>query len=157
LKKISSTHIEFSKFKFYLLLQSVVVIPILCYQLCWHFGETTMANCYVKGIKRFDYDNTKNSGTLFYNYQVNGITYEDYATRNEIPLTQKQIEIKYLTFSPSTSRLNTFEGNWLGFLIAYGLFFTISSIIFLIPNDTMPKNSYLYFTKQKPFIHMIVK
>lgn len=99
----------------------------------------------------------KNSGTLAYRYFVDNKMYEDYATRNETPIAQENIEIKYLPFWPSISRLNTFAGNWLGFLIAYALYFTISSMIFLIPNDTMPRNSYFYFTKKKPWVNMIVK
>ncbi len=154
---IKNEQLELSKFKFYLLLQYIFLIPVMCYQLCWYFGKTTTADCYVKGIVRPDYDNTETSGTLFYSYEADGKLYEDYATRNGTPISQKNIEVKYLSFCPSLSRLNTFEGNWLGFIIAYGIFFTITSIIFFVPNETMPRNSYIYFTKQKPWVHMIVK
>ncbi len=152
-KKKQGSFIELSKFKFYLLFQCAFIIGVLSYQLLWYFGKTTMADCYVYGRM----NELKNSGTLAYRYVVNDSLYEDYATRNEIPITQEQIEIKYLPFWPSMSRINTFEGNWLGFLIAYSIYFTISSMIFLIPNDTMPKNSYFYFTKKKPWVNMIVK
>jgi hypothetical protein len=30
-------------------------------------------------------------------------------------------------------------------------------MIFFIPNETMPRNSFFYFTRKKPWIHMIVK
>jgi hypothetical protein len=145
--------IEVSKFKFYLLFQCIFIFGVLSYQLVWYFGKTTMADCYVYGRM----NQLENSGTLAYRYMANDSLYEDYATRNGTPIAQEQIEIKYLTLWPSVSRLNTFEGNWLGFLIAYAIYFTISSMIFLIPNDTMPKNSYFYFTKKKPWINMIVK
>jgi hypothetical protein len=112
-----------------------------------------MADCFVYGKM----NELKNSGTLAYRYHANNKVYEDYGTRNEIPIAQEQIEIKYLPFWPSMSRINTFEGNWLGFFIAYAVYFTISSMIFLIPNDTMPRNSYFYFTKKKPWVNMIVK
>ncbi len=151
--KKQDSFIELSKFKFYLLFQCIFIFGVLSYQLLWYFGKTTMADCYVYGR----INELKNSGTLAFRYYVNNKVYEDYATRNEIPITQEQIEIKYLPFWPSMSRINTFEGNWLGFLIAYAIYFTISSMIFLIPNDTMPKNSYFYFTKKKPWVNMIVK
>ena len=145
--------IEFSKFRFYLLFQCIFIFGILSYQLLWYFGKKTTAECYVYGRV----NELNNSGTLAYRYFVNDKKYEDYATRNEIPVTQEVIEIKYLPFWPSMSRLNNFYGNWLGFIIAYAVYFTISSMIYLIPNDTMPKNSYFYFTKKKPWINMIVK
>jgi hypothetical protein len=125
----------------------------MCYQICWFFGKTTLAECYVFGNKR----TIENSGTLVYRYYVGAKMYEDYTTRNETPTVQSNIEIKYLPFWPSLSRLNTFAGNWLGFIIAYAIFFTVTSMIFLIPNDTMPRNSYFYFTKKKPWVNMIVK
>ncbi len=152
-RKKQTSFIEFSKFKFYLLFQSIFIGLVLCYQLCWYFGKTTIAECYVYGR----IDRLEESGTLFYRYEVGGKKYEDYATRNGIPIAQSTIEIKYLTGRPSISRINSFEGNWLGFIIAYAIFFTVTSIIFLIPNDTMPRNSYIYFTKKKPWVNMIIK
>jgi hypothetical protein len=152
-RKNKNSFIELSKFKFYLLFQCVFIFGVLSYQLLWYFGKTAMADCYVYGRM----NELENSGTLAYRYVVGDKIYEDYATRNETPVAQETIEIKYLTFWPSMSRLNTFSGNWLGFLIAYAIYFTISSMIFLIPNDTMPRNSYFYFTKKKPWVNMIVK
>ncbi len=152
-RKKPYSFVEISTFRMYLLLQCIFIFGILSYQLLWYFGTTTMADCYVYGRM----NELNNSGTLVYRYVVNDKTYEDYATRNEIPIAQEKIEIKYLPFWPSMSRLNNFSGNWLGFLIAYAIYFAISSIIFLIPNPTMPKNSYFYFTNKKPWINMIVK
>jgi hypothetical protein len=112
-----------------------------------------MAECYVYGRM----NELKNSETLAYRYVVHNKIYEDYATRNEVPITQETIEIKYLVFWPSISRVNTFSGNWLGFLIAYAIYYSISSMIFLIPNETMPRNSYFYFIKKKTWVNTIVK
>jgi hypothetical protein len=152
--KRNDNFIELSSFKFYLLLQTLVVGSIMLYQLLWLvFGTTTMADCFVYGHK----NELQNSGTLYYRYNTFEKNYEDYGTRNEVPISQESIEIKYLSFAPSFSRINSFENNWLGFIIAYGLFLVITSLIFLIDNDTMPKNSYFYFTKKKPWINMIVK
>jgi hypothetical protein len=158
-EKVHSNLLEFSKFRFYLLLQGIVLFSILLYQLVWFvFGETTIANCKANFHATHGHkDLEENSGTLLYNYYAGEYFYEDYTTRNGTPLAQTEVEIKFLRFAPNISRLNTYEGNWLGFIIAYGIFFTITSLIFLIPNDTMPANSYIYFSRQKPWVHMIVK
>ncbi len=74
--------------------------------------------------------------------------HEDYRTRHETPTVQDGIEIKCLSFWSSLSRLDTFAGNWLRFIIGYTIFFTATSMMFLIPNDTMPPNSYFYLTKK---------
>jgi hypothetical protein len=157
--KVISNLLEFSKFRFYLLLQGIVVFSILLYQLVWFvFGETVMANCKANFYATHGHkDLEENSGTLLYNYYVGENFYEDYATRNGTPLAQTEVEIKYLRFAPSISRINSYYGSWLGFIIAYGLFLVITSLMFLVPNDTMPANSFIYFSKQKPWIHMIVK
>jgi hypothetical protein len=152
--KHNDNFIELSSFKFYLLLQTLMIGSIMLYQLVWFvFGTTTMADCFVYGHK----NELQNSGTLYYRYNAFEKDYEDYGTRNEVPISLENVEIKYLSFAPSFSRINSFENNWLGFIIAYGLFLVITSLIFLIDNDTMPKNSYFYFTKKKPWINMIVK
>ena len=150
-------HIELSRFQLYFLVQIIFIGLIMLYQLLWYFGETTMGDCSVT-TNRYTYKNSlKNSGTLSYSYKVNEVVYDDYTTRNEIPLEQNQIEIKYLSFWPSMSRVNTFMDNWAGFLITYAIFFAFTSLLFLIDNDTVPHKSYFYFTKKKPWINMIIK
>jgi hypothetical protein len=154
MKKYNFDFFEISKFKLYLLLQFIFIAIVLLYQLIWFtYGKNTMAECFVNGR----INQLENSGTMVYRFEANGKFYEDYDTRNGAPVVQDHIEIKYLSFAPSLSRINSFESNWLGYFIAYGIFCTILSIIFLIPNDTMPRNSFFYFTKKKPWINMIVK
>ena len=150
--------VEFSRFQLYFLLQFIFIGIILLYQSVWHFyGVTTTADCSVTS-NRLNYKNAIiNSGTLSYLYHANDIVYEDYTTRNEIPLEQNEIEVKYLKFWPSMSRANTFEENWLGFFITYGIFFMFTSLFFLIDNDTVPNKSYFYFTRKKPWVNIIIK
>jgi hypothetical protein len=150
-------NIEFSRFQLYFLLQFIFIGLVMLYQLLWYFGGTTKADCSVT-INDLNYNNAIiNSGTLSYIYHVGNKAYTDYTTRNEIPLEQKEIEVKYLKFWPSMSRVNTFEDNWLGFIITYGVFFTFTSVFFLIDNDTVPNRSYFYFTRKKPWINIIIK
>jgi hypothetical protein len=150
-------NIELSRFQLYFLLQFIFIGLVMLYQLLWFFGGTTMADCSITSNDLTYKNSIINSGTLSYRYRVNEKIYDDYTTRNEVPLEQKEIEVKYLKFWPSMSRVNTFEDNWLGFMITYCLFFVFSSIFLLIDNDTIPNRSYFYFTKKKPWINIITK
>ncbi len=150
--------VEFSRFQLYFLLQFIFIGIIMLYQFIWYInGTITIADCSVTS-NNYTYKNSIiNSGTLSYRYKVNGNIYDDYTTRNEIPLEQKEIEVKFLKFWPSMSRVNTFEDNWLGFIITYGLFLAFTSALFLIDNETVPNKSYFYFTRKKPWINIIIK
>jgi hypothetical protein len=154
-------HFELSKFRFYLALQCLFIGLVLLYQLVWlKFGVTTPAfgevtDVYWKNVR--GPLSKELSGTVTYEYNVNGQTYMDYDTRNGLDISTTNVEVVYLSFAPSMSRLNTFYNNWYGFGIAYAIFFTITSFIFLIPNDTMPMNSFIYFTSKKPWLHMVIK
>lgn len=148
--------LELSKFRFYLLLHIIFIGAILLYQSIWQTGVTTIAYCYAYNEEQL-VKRGESPGTLVYHYLVDSKMYRETTERNELPLTQHQIRIRYLPFYPSISRPDTFKGNWLGFIIAWGLFFIISTMIFFIPNETMPSNSYFYFSRKKPWIHMIVK
>jgi hypothetical protein len=154
-------HFELSKFRFYLALQFLFVGFVLLWQLVWFCcGKTTAALGEVTDVY---WKNNRNkfskefSGSVTYTYYVNGVQYDDYDTRNGLDISTTEVEVVYLNFLPSWSRLNTFYNNWYGFGIAYLIFFTITSFIFLIPNDTMPSNSFIYFSKRKPYLHMIIK
>lgn len=151
-------HVEFSRFKLYFLVQFIFIVPIMLYQLLWFFASTTtLADCSIT-TNTLNYKNAIiNSGTLSYRYKANETIYEDYTTRNEILLEQKEIEVKHLNFWPSMSRVNTFEDTWLGFIITYSLFFIFTSAFFLIDNDTVPNRSYFYFTRKKPWVNIIQK
>lgn len=151
-------HIEFSRFQLYFLLQFIFIALVLLYQSLWYFASTTtLADCSVTSNDLTYKNAIINSGTLSFRYKVNDKIYDDYTTRNEIPLEQKEIEVKYLNTWPSSCRVNTFENNWLGFMITYGLFFVFTSMFFLIDNDTVPNRSYFYFTRKKPWVNIIQK
>jgi len=155
-RKTDRSFLELSKLKLYLLFHGIFIGTVLLYQSVWLFSKTTMAYCYAYNEKQL-VERGESPGTLVYHYLADDVMYRETTTRNEIPLSQHQVQVRYLPFLPSVSRLDTFAGNWLGFIITWGIFFVITSMIFFIPNETMPKNSYFYFTKRKPWIHMIVK
>ena len=155
-KRSPSPFFELSKVGLYLLLHAIFIGAILLYQAVWLFSETTTAYCYAYNEEQLLSSN-ENPGTLVYHYIAGNKMYRETTTRNEFPLTVHTIEIRYLSFMPSISRVNNFYDNWLGYIMAWIIFFVISSLIFFIPNETMPKNSFFYFTSQRPWIHMIVK
>ena len=155
-RKIKAGFLELSKWQLYLALHALFIGCCLLYQSLWIFSETTTAYCYAYNEEQL-VARGETPGTLVYHYMVDGKMYRETSTRNELPLTQHYIPVRYLRFYPSISRVDSFYGNWAGFLMAWGLFFVITSMIFFIPNETMPKRSYFYFTGKRPFIHMIVK
>ncbi|MEO6489223.1 MAG: hypothetical protein ABIO04_04710 [Ferruginibacter sp.] len=155
-RRSSTPFLELSKYKLYFTLHAIFIGIILLYQSAWLFSKTTNAYCYAYNEQQLVSRN-ESPGTLVYHYIVKDKMYRELTTRNEIPLSQHSIRIRYLPFEPSISRLDTFEGQWAGFVIFWGIFFVITTMIFFIPNETMPPNSYFYFNKRKPWIHMIVK
>ena len=155
-RKVSASFLELSKLKLYIVFHALFIGIVLLYQSVWLFSKSTTAYCYAYNEEQL-LSRGESLGTLVYYYLAAGKMYMETSTRNETPLTQHNIPVRYLVFQPAVSRLDTFEGNWLGFIMAWGIFFVITSMIFFIPNETMPKNSYFYFTKRKPWIHMIVK
>ena len=153
-KEGCSKLIELSSLQFYALLQCIFISAVMLYQFIWFaFAVKSSADCFVYG----KLNELENSGTIVYQYIVNGNTYENYGTRNGVAITVQQIEVEYLSFAPSFSRINTFYSNWLSFIVAYLIYFTFTTLLFFIPNDTMPTNSYFYFTKKKPWVNIIEK
>ncbi len=148
--------LELSKIKLYLLLNGIFIGSILLYQCAWLFSKTTIAYCYAYKEEQL-VSRGESPGTLVYHYVVDDKMYRETTTRNELPLSQHNIRVRYLPFLPAISRVDNHFGNWLGFEMAWGIFFVITTMIFFIPNETMPPNSYFYFTNKKPWIHMIVK
>jgi hypothetical protein len=152
--KKKSSFIELSRFQFYLMLQTLFIGMVLLYQLIWFiYGKNIMADCIVSGRL----NELQNSGTILYKFAIADQTYNDYDTRNEATIINNQIEIVYLSFYPRLSRINRFYNNWLGFIIMYGLFCAFTSALFLIPQETIPANTYFYFTKKKPWVNIIEK
>ncbi len=146
--------VELSRYQFYLLLQTIFIGMVLLYQLIWFIaGDTIMGDCIVYGRK----NELINSGTIAYRFIVKDKLFEDYDTRNEATIINDKIEIVYLCFLPSFSRINSFKNNWLGFIIAYSIFCAFTTLLFFIPNDTMPAGTYFYFTKKKPWVNLIEK
>lgn len=154
MSKHVNKYIELSRYQFYAVLQSIFIGLVLIYQLIWYgFGTPTMAECIVYGRQ----NELALSGTIQYRYWVHNRHYQSETTRNEMPITQAEISICYLRFAPSISRANNFYSVWYGFIIAYFIYFTFTTLLFFIPNDTMPANTYFYFTKKKPWINLIEK
>lgn len=155
-RKNAGYFLELSKLQLYLLFHGIFIGIILLYQGFWIFSGTTDAYCYAYNEEQLT-ARGETPGTLVYHYKVHDKMYRETTTRNELPLTMHHIRIQYLKFMPSVSRPDHFMWKWTGFIIAWGIFFVISTMIFFIPNETMPRNSFFYFSRKRPWIHMIVK
>jgi hypothetical protein len=153
---VAGRHWEIPSWGFFLFLHAIFIGIVLLYQSLWLFSEKTTALCETYWGPYGERRNIT-PGTIIYRYKAGDEIYEGSSTRNGISITQKTLPVRYLRFKPSISRPDTYEGNWLAFHIAWLIFFVITAMIFFIPNDTIPRNSYIYFTKRKPWINMIVR
>lgn len=97
------------------------------------------------------------AGPLVYFYQAGDKTYQNEVMRNGVSLFEQTLPVRYLQFAHASSRPIGFRWEWQGFLIFYGIFLVVSSVVLLTDNETFPRRSALYFTRKKPFINMIVR
>jgi len=145
-----------TKFKFYVLLQLLSIVLLLLYQSIWLFSSTTEGRIenFGRQLGRRVSKRVENSGTMVVSYTINGTTYEEEYTRNETPLWQKTVRIRYLLFAPSISNLDSFIGQWLGPLIVLLIFFLASSMILLMHNTVFPKGTLFELSRLYPYIQM---
>jgi hypothetical protein len=121
-RKITTFFLELSRVQLYFVLHAVFIGSFLLYQSLWIFSKTTSAYCYAYNEEQL-VARGQSPGTLVYHYVVNNKMYRETTTRNEIPLTQHAIQVRYLSFYPAVSRIDSFYGNWAGFVVAWGIFF----------------------------------
>lgn len=144
-----------TKLKFYILLQLLAIAVLLTYQGMWLISNTTEGRIENFGSDSYRYKRKKErSGSMTVSYKVNGITYKEEYTRNETPLTQKTVCIRYLLFAPSISNLDSFIGQWLGSLIVLLIFFLASSMLLLLHNTVFSKGTLFELNRRFPFIQM---
>ena len=86
-------------------------------------------------------------------YVVDDNEYTNIYLRNELDLTLKSVPIKYLLFSPSFSRLDTFAGNWGLVLVVFVIVLFCLSISFLI-QQIVPNGTIFYLSRKIPFVRM---
>jgi hypothetical protein len=142
-----------SKTKTYFILQGVFLCCILLAQLFWVFSKSTNGQI-IEFSRAASQGKWKHIELMTVRYWVAYHEYTETYTRNETPLAQKTISIRYSIFFPSVSRLNTFEGNWEEYLIWYLIFFGATTMIFFVPNTVLPKGTMFEFCKRYPFVKL---
>ncbi len=147
---------QLSKIRAYFLLQALFIGLILLYNTPWLLSSVAIGR-----IDEFNNGHLKWYRDGLYkermdvSYFVEGTAYLDNFSRNAIPDSQTAIEVRYLNFAPSISHINSFEENYEGSIVCYLVLFMVSTIIFAIPNDIIPKGSLFVISKEKPWIRMI--
>jgi hypothetical protein len=140
-----------TKYKTYFALQGLFLLGILMYQSPWLFSNTTVGI-----IKEFGYApylrGRKTIELMNVDYLVNDKLYNRTYTRNATPDSQQNIIIRYLTFMPGASRIDTPVGEWEEPLLWYVVFFIFTSMMFFIPNDTTPKDMLVTISNKKPWV-----
>jgi hypothetical protein len=134
----------------YLFFVGCIIAILICYQGMWLFSKTTEGE-----ILNFGHDPRKRYRSIenvTVQYIVNNKIYIDTYLRNGLNGTAKKISIRYLSFAPSFSRLNTVIGNWGLVLVVLAISIPSLSIFFLI-QDIVPNGTVFILTRSFPFIH----
>src|SRR5690242_3819852 len=140
-----------NKIQGYFLLQALLIISIFSSQIFWIFSKTTEGEI-LYFDKASDYGDLKSIDIMRVSYMVNYSTYEETYLRNGTPDFPKGITVRYSIFFPNISRPNNFVGNWLSYFIIYFIPFVVSTMLFFVPNDILPKGSLFFFKIKYPFI-----
>ena len=95
-----------------------------------------------------------NANTITIQYQAKGKIYAGKHLRNEIPFYQKEIDVHYFVFDPSSSRINSFLGFYAEPLGWWFVFLLASSMLLLMPNTVFSKGTQFQLQKKFPWISM---
>lgn len=142
-----------SRKRLYLLI--VIVLLGLCglYQTTWLFSRVTNGEIagFGHGTGGRGYRSVQNT-TI--NYIVAGQTYTESYLRNGTSDTATTMGIRYLIFSPSISRENTWIGNWGGPMLFFIITFLITTIVFL-QDSVIPFSTRFQIDRKYPFVKML--
>ena len=140
---------KISKVKAYFLIMLIGVLSCLLFQGVWAVSHVTEGEVIEFGNgpgRRF-----KGITSVTIRYSVSGVEYVDTYLRSGVSLKTQVVPIRYLTFAPSVSRLNTPSGNW-GLISALFLVFFLSVTILFLKNDIVPHRSYFTLNTKRPFV-----
>lgn len=95
-----------------------------------------------------------NANTINIQYEAGGKIYTGNHLRNEIPFSQKKINVHYYLFNRSSSRINSFLGLYAEPLGWWLVFLLASSMLLLMPNTVFSKGTTFQLQKSFPWISM---
>jgi hypothetical protein len=128
----------------FLLLNGTIALGFIIYYGAWLFSNTVSGDL----ISPFD------PTTITVVYKVDGNEYRGNYMRNNIGFSERKVIIRYLTWNPSSSRVNSFLGMaaepfgwWLVFLLGSG-------VLLLPDNVVFSKGTVFRIYKKFPWISM---
>lgn len=126
--------------------------------LCLYMGTwsiSTKVEGRIQGMELGDaVVNMENPAALLVEYEAKGKTYLEQFPRDNIPFTQKSIRIRYLTFAPSITRIDSFEDVWLLPIMVYALWLFVTSLLLLTNNVVFSKHTVFETFNHRPWISM---
>jgi hypothetical protein len=136
-----------SKLQTLLLLCAIIAICLI-YQAPWIFSRTTtgeIVNTFEGGrmMKRVQY--------ITVGYSVNGKSHTGHYPASAALGYREKVPVRYLSFAPAISRVNTPAGNWGWIIIALPAGFVFLSICFLT-KELVPANSQFQLGNKFPFL-----
>jgi hypothetical protein len=135
---------RFGKVKMFLLLNGLIASMLFLYFTPWLFSVPT------NGKIVSPYEST----TIHVQYLANGKTYSDSYMRNGIQFSQRSISIRYLSFHPQTSSVNSFMGLWAEPLAWWSVFLLATAMLLLTDNSVFSKGTIFQLQKKFPWISM---
>ena len=136
---------RFGKLKMFLLLQGIVVFLLLCYFGVWMISGKTTTGMLVRPY----YGNTMNI-----TYRVGTQTFTNSFGRYDVPYGTVNVEIRYLLFAPSSSRVNSFMGLFAEPLAWWLVFLIACSMLLLTNNTVFSKGTIFQLHKGFPWLSM---
>jgi len=138
-----------SKLKMFFILNGVIALVVAFYCLIWIFGGKATGE-----ILNSDYDNVHYRNRLLVRYSVKGKMYSSNFLRFDVPFSQKQISISYLSFHPQSSRVNSFMGIYAEPLAWWSVILLALSMLLLTHNQVFSRGTVFEIRKKFPWISM---
>jgi len=135
---------RFSKLAMFLTLQGIILLVLAAHLGRWLFSDTT------EGAVTLPYSVTM----MTVQYSVHGRSYSETYMRNGYEFTARTVPVRYLTYNPAKSRVNSFMGI-LAEPLAWWLFLSLGlGALLLIDNSVFSKGTRFQVHKRFPWITM---
>lgn len=135
---------QFGKLRMFFYFNGIIAGFLLLYYSPWMFSKVTTA----KVVTPFEVT------TIQLQYEANGKLYTSGHMRNDIPFQQRTVRIRYLTFHPASSRVDSFMGMWAEPLAWWSVLLVASAMLLLMPNAVFSKGTIFHIHKKFPWISM---
>ena len=135
---------RFGKTRMFFYVNGLALAALLVYFSPWLFSATTSARV----VQPYE------ANVVHVEYVVANTPYGGRYMRNGIAFTERYLSIRYLTFHPRTSVINSFMGMWAEPLAWWGIFILASGMLLLTNNTVFSKGTVFQLQKKYPWISM---